>query len=181
MPHSIRSSPYKTKRGKPKTRRKFQDTKQLSITSLLDILTIMLVFLIKNVSMDAANVTTPENMTLPFTILNEKLIEDNDPLVIKMYPDQILMGKSNARIGSLDDLTDDGKYRRILAVLEHEAELIAARGTDNIPVMLIQADKTVKCFYISEMMRLAGEGGYQYVYFSSAENKAWLTEYAKGM
>jgi biopolymer transport protein ExbD len=141
----------------------------------------MLVFLIKNVSMDAANITTPENMTFPFSIQNEKLIEDADPLVIKMYPTQILMGKDNARIGSLEDLTDDAKYRTILAVLEHEAELISKRDMNTTPVMLIQADKSVTCSYISEMMRLAGEGGYQYVYFSSTENKAWLTEYAKGM
>lgn len=180
MPHSIRSSMYKTKRGKRKTRKKFEDAKQLSITSLLDILTIMLVFLIKNVSMDAAKVTVPENMKFPYTVKSEKLAENSDTVVIKMYPDQILIGKSNAKVGTLEDLLEDSKYQKILQVLENEAQVIASRATDNIPIMLIQADKSVKCYYISEMMRLAGESGYQYVYFSATENSAWLSEYAQG-
>ncbi len=180
MPHSIRSSMYKTQRGKPKTRKKFAESKKISIASLLDILTIMLVFLIKNVSMDSAKVTTPENMKFPFSIQSEKLEENSDTIVIKMYPTQILMGKNNAKVGSLDDLTDNTKYDLIRQVLEDEAKKIRSRTTDNIPIMLIQADKSVKCYYISEMMRLAGETNYQYVYFSATENQNWLNDYAKG-
>lgn len=180
MPHSIRQSPYKTQRGKRKTAKKFDDAKGLSITSLLDILTIVLVFLIKNVSMDAAKISVPENMKFPFSIESEKLTENSDPLIIKMYPDQLLMGKTNTRLGSLKDLVTGDKYDKILEVLKDEAGRIQRKPTDNTPIMLIQADKTVECYYISEMMSLAGNGGYQYVYFSALENSGWLTDYAKG-
>jgi biopolymer transport protein ExbD len=54
-----------------KVRRKFTDAAFLSITSLLDILTIILVFLVKNVSMEAQRMTVPENMSLPTTITNQ--------------------------------------------------------------------------------------------------------------
>ncbi|MDZ4120848.1 MAG: hypothetical protein U1C33_00395, partial [Candidatus Cloacimonadaceae bacterium] len=67
MPHSIRESKFKTSAGKRKTRKNFEEAKQLSITSLLDILTIILVFLIKNVSMEAAALSAPDDMRFPTT------------------------------------------------------------------------------------------------------------------
>jgi hypothetical protein len=75
-----------------RTRRKFDDAAGLSITSLLDVLTIILVFLIKNVSMEAQKVSIPDNMYFPTTITNEKLIENAGTMVVKMYPYQILVG-----------------------------------------------------------------------------------------
>jgi biopolymer transport protein ExbD len=57
----------KTNKGRRQVRRKVQDSKQLSITSLLDVLTIILVFLIKNVSMEAVKISELADMIYPTT------------------------------------------------------------------------------------------------------------------
>jgi len=182
MPHSIRSSKYKTSKGKRRTRKKVDDAKQLSITSLLDILTILLVFLIKNVSMDAQNLTTPEKMVFPSTINAEKLIKDGDPYILKVYPGEILMGKTNTVFGAPEELFDAEKVDKMTQLLTKEAKNIHDRKSDkNIPILLIQADKMVQCRYIGELMVLAGECGFQQVYFSSQEDKEWLNQYARGL
>ncbi|MDD2332742.1 MAG: hypothetical protein PHI68_08855, partial [Candidatus Cloacimonetes bacterium] len=63
--------------GGRKTVKKFDDAKGLSITSLLDILTIILVFLIKNASVEMEQTfTKPPDMKLPSTVISESLIDD---------------------------------------------------------------------------------------------------------
>ena len=50
--------------GKSLHRKKSPKTKDLNITSLIDILTILLIFIIKNVSMDASEKDVPKGMLL---------------------------------------------------------------------------------------------------------------------
>ena len=50
--------------GKFQSRKRGNKTKDLNITSLIDILTILLVFMIKNISMDSAQKNAPEGMIL---------------------------------------------------------------------------------------------------------------------
>jgi hypothetical protein len=51
----------------------------------LDVLTIILVFLIKNVSMEAVKVSELPDMTYPTTITVEKLAEKAEVTPVKMY------------------------------------------------------------------------------------------------
>ena len=158
-----------------RTRRKFDDAAGLSITSLLDVLTIILVFLIKNVSMEAQKVSIPDNMYFPTTITNEKLIENAGTMVVKMYPNQILVGTESIPFGTLEDiLTDEAKRQHIFDYLQLEANKIWERETDNKPCLLIQADEQIPCQYVSEMVKIGTQSSYQYIYFSTLNDPEWF-------
>ncbi len=152
---------YKMNRKQPKV-------KPLEITSLIDILTILLVFLIKNVSMDSTKIV-PQGMNLPTTISREKLIEGGEITVLKIYPDQILFGSSNFyNVGSPEDLINDEATRKnFLTLLKNEAKNITDLNDKSIPCILIQADNQIKCRYITELIRISGKASFANIYFSS--------------
>ena len=92
-------SRYKPRDRKPKT-------KELNITSLIDILTILLVFMVKNVSMDSTQKDVPDGMLLPSTVSKSELIENGKVVIIKLFAakqneagerieSKILVGKDN--------------------------------------------------------------------------------------
>jgi hypothetical protein len=69
-----------------RTRKIAAEIKPLSITSLLDVLTIVLAFMIKNVSMEAQKITIPERMVFPTTMSADQLEESMGTTVVKVYP-----------------------------------------------------------------------------------------------
>lgn len=169
-----------------KVRRKFFDTASLSITSLLDILTILLVFLIKNVSMEAQRLTIPENMTLPTTITNQELIENGLTVLVKMYPHQILIGTDNINAGTLLQLVEDADTRDVIFnYMKHEAariELLNQRkGTNYQPCLLIQADRQIPCQYITQLVKISAGASFANIYFSTLQDQNWLQASATGM
>ncbi len=157
-------------------RRKFDDAAGLSITSLLDVLTIILVFLIKNVSMEAQKVTIPANMKFPSTITNEQLIAQGSTMVVRMYPDQIYLGTESLSFGTLSEIMDNATKREaIFNYLGMEAQKIFDRPANNEPCLLIQADEQIPCQYISEMVKIGTQASFQYVYFSTLSDPSWFT------
>ena len=162
-----------------RVRRKFADAAALSITSLLDILTILLVFLLKNISMEAQRLTVPENMKLPTTITNQELIDNGLTVLVKVYHDRILIGTDNIHAGSLRQLTEDASTREIIFnYMQNEARQIALlnsqRGTDYQPCMLIQADKTIPCQYITQLIKIGAGASLSNIYFSTLQEQNWL-------
>ena len=158
-------------------RRKFEDIGGLSITSLLVILTIMLVFLIKNVSVDAQRVTVPENMVFPPTITNDELLDNGVTIVVKMYQDRILLGANNLNAGSLTDLVNNvPKRQMIFNYMKEEAIRIIDLDKDKTkfkPCLLIQADKEIPVQYVTELIKLSAGAYYENIYFSTLEED-WL-------
>ena len=69
--------------GKFQHRQRGNKTKDLNITSLIDILTILLVFMIKNISMDSTQKNSPEGMLLPTTITTNELVESGRAVYLK--------------------------------------------------------------------------------------------------
>ncbi len=172
--------------SKRKVRRKFETHVGLSITSLLDILTILLVFLIKNVSIEAQKVTSPDNMRLPTTITNQELLQSGLTVVVKMYPDRILVGIDNLPVGSLRQLVEDKNTREtIYNYLKHEASQIETRNkkdkTDFQPCLLIQADKQIVCQYITQMVKIGAGAAFANIYFSTLQNENWLKATAQSL
>jgi len=162
-----------------KVRRKFPDTAALSIVSLLDILTILLVFLIKNVSMEAQRLTAPENMSLPTTITNQELIDNGLTVLVKVFPDEILVGTDNLRAGSLQQLMNDSSIREIIYnYMKNEANQITLlntnRGTNYQPCLLIQADKQIPCQYITQIIKIGAGASFSNIYFSTLQDQNWL-------
>lgn len=162
-----------------RTRKKFPDEAALSITSLLDVLTIILVFLIKNVSMEAQKISVPENMALPTTITNQELIDNGLTVLVKVYPDRVMIGTDNLNAGSIQNLIEDQKTREIIFnFMRNEANQITdmnkKRGTNYQPCLLIQADKQISCQYITQLVKIGAGASFANIYFSTLQDPGWL-------
>ncbi|HPR16691.1 MAG TPA: biopolymer transporter ExbD [Candidatus Cloacimonadota bacterium] len=152
--------------GKSLHRKKSPKTKDLNITSLIDILTILLIFIIKNVSMDASEKDVPKGMLLPTTITKNALIESGQTIIIKIYPNEILYGKENVAVGSLEEFVGDQNIRSsLLRFMKLEADKIKENG--NTPCLLIQADKNLDCKYITEFIKFSAQASFANIYFST--------------
>jgi len=157
--------------GKFKERKKSR-AKELSITSLLDIMTILLVFMMKNVSMDVSQRNAPEGMILPSTISKDDLMKDSQLVYVKIFRDKILYGPDNMLVGSPQELlVDKGVQNILIDYLKKEAKYITK--SNNKPSLLIQADKEVECKYISGFIKLSTKAAFADIYFSTihSDNK----------
>ncbi len=160
---------------KNRKRRLKRETRSLNITSLLDIMTILLVFMIKNVSMDVSQRNAPEGMNLPLSVTKEELLKDSQIVSIKIYPDRVLYGSDNLKIGTPNELLTNKKLQNILVkFLKKEASAIKKNGGK--PGLLIQGDKRVKCKYITSIIKMSTRASFANVYFSTikADNKEQL-------
>jgi len=156
----------RTSGGKFKQRARGSKTKDLNITSLIDILTILLVFMIKNISMDSSQKNSPEGMLLPTTITTNQLIESGKAVILKIYPDRILYGSESIRVGSVQDFLNKPEIRNsLLRLLQMEAKSITAAHSK--PCLLIQADKDLPCRYITEFIKFSAQASFANIYFSA--------------
>ncbi len=157
---------WKSQSGKRLKKHKSSKVKDLNITSLIDILTILLVFIIKNVSMDVSEKNVPKGMLLPTTVTKNVLIESGQTILVKIYPDQILYGKENIPVGSLQDFIGDVNVRTtLLRFMKLEAEKI--KENDHLPCLLIQGDKNLDCKYITEFIKFSAQASFANIYFST--------------
>jgi len=163
-----------------RVRRKHEEVKGLSITSLLDVLTIILVFLIKNVSMEAVKVSELPDMKYPTTITVEKLVEKAEVTPVKMYLDRILIGNENLYFATPQELkADEAKRSNIQQYLKMEYNAIITDKTKE-PCLIVQADANLPCDYITEIVRLGTAIGYTNIYFATLEAPDWLKAYNPG-
>lgn len=94
----------------------------MSITSLLDELTIILVFLVKNISAEVVKISAEPNITYPHTITNDKLLEKAGTTPIKIFRIVLLLELKPLEYGSPADLlTDANKRQDLLTYLKMEA------------------------------------------------------------
>lgn len=160
------SATQKTPGGPKRSKRKKEIAKQLNITSLLDIMTILLVFMIKNVSMDVYQKDQPAGMLLPRSISKDELQERNQVLYVKIYPDRILYGSDNMKVGAPDELFSNQNMQNVLIeYLKKDAKYI--KKNNQKPSILIQADRQVQCKYITAFIKLSTRASIADVYFST--------------
>lgn len=158
-----------------RVRKKFDEMKGLSITSLLDALTIILVFLIKNVSMEAQKIAVPDNMKFPTTMYTDQLTETMGTTIVKMYPDRILIGQDNTYFGTPQELIADIKKREtIFEYLKIQSQLIEADETQSETCLLVQADESLETRYITAIVEVGTAAFYKNVYFSTLRDTEWL-------
>ncbi len=145
----------------------------LSITSLCDILTVLLLFFVKNISMEGQQFTQPSGMTFPMTISTEELIKDGHTVIIKVFPDKIYLGSENVLVGTTSNLLESSKTRETLyAYMKDLSKKIVDNKSDAIPCLLIQADENVDCQYITEIVYLSASSAFANIYFSTIKAKS---------
>jgi biopolymer transport protein ExbD len=164
------SSRSKGRGGAGKERKKSATVTKINITSLTDVMVVLVAFLIKGVSMDVQSVSVPQNMKFPTTMTSEKLAQDSDTVILKVYTDKILLGSDNIYVGSLDDLVTNEKTRKnILLFLTDQTAKIKQHNPKAIPVLMIQADDAVLCNYISEIVNVSVASHFNDIYFSTLQ------------
>ena len=152
--------------GKFQNRKRGNKTKDLNITSLIDILTILLVFMIKNISMDSTQKNSPEGMLLPTTITTNELVESGRAVYLKIYTDKILYGTESINVGTMEDFLGRTEIRNsLLKLLQMESKAITSLNSK--PCLLIQADKEVPCRYITEFIKFSAQASFANIYFST--------------
>lgn len=158
-----------------KTRSVKADIKPLSITSLLDVLTIILVFLIKNVSMEAQKLTVPDRMVFPTTMSAEQLEDNMGTTVVRVYPDRILVGLDNVYFGTPRQLlTDPQKRTDLFDYLKIQTDMIEKDPLKNQACLLVQADEIIPTEVITAIVEIGTQSYYKYVYFSTLKDTQWL-------
>jgi len=161
----------------PKPRRKLNPERNLSITSLLDVLTIILVFLIKNVSTEAVKVSAEAGINYPSTITNDEMLEQAGVTPIKIFPDRVVVGTDALDFGTPADLMNNAEKRtQISDYLKLEAkDIYSSESTE--ACLIVQADNSIPCAYITEVVRIGTNAGYTYIYFATLEDADWLKKY----
>lgn len=132
----------------------------LNLTSMIDMFTILLVFLLKSYSADGQLVTVSEQLTLPkaraekkvelkleIQVNNSVIVVDGDPLITV---DEELLGSGNSIPALVVRLRDHMEYSRL------------SRGTlteDDMKIN-IQGDVAVPAILIQRVMASCSEAGY---------------------
>lgn len=175
---NIRDRLRTSDKSRRKVRRKFDEVKGLSITSLLDVLTIILVFLIKNVSSEAVKVSQEAGIQYPSTISNDKLMEKAGTTPIKIFPDKVIVGTEGLAFGSPSDLLLNADKRALISdyLVREVKDITATEGLETC--LIVQADNSIPCDYVTEIVRIATAAGYSYIYFATLEDSDWLKKYS---
>lgn len=171
------SSNIRNKKSTRRIRNKAEDIRGLSITSLLDVLTILLVFLIKNVSMEAVKVSELPDMKYPTTITKEELMDNAMVTPVKLYTDRVLLGVNNSLLGTPQELIEDVNVRSTMKeFFETEFASIPEEKWDEA-CLVVQSDRNLPCGYITEIVRVGTSTGYPNIYFATIEEADWLQSY----
>lgn len=146
--------------GPRKARRTLPKAKELNITSLIDILTILLVFLLKNISMEVQKLELKEKMKLPESSLNEKelLAKYKGQLVtVQLFSDKIwydgITGITSMSVqypvtkGANNTVFFDPRF---LSALKDDQRIIEEQQL--VPALLIQADKKLPCEHVKNLL-----------------------------
>ena len=170
----------KTRRhkGRRVVRKKDELQKGLSITSLLDVLTIILVFIMKNVSMEAVKISELPDMRYPTTITTDALMENPMVTPVKLYTDRVELGIDNLFLGTPQDLIENVDTRSIMQkFFRNEWKAIPEDKWEDA-CLIVQADSNLPCGFITEIVRVGTNTGYQNIYFATLEDADWLRSYS---
>ena len=166
-----------SQKGTRQVRRKIEDVKSLSITSLLDVLTIILVFLIKNVSMDAVKINQLPDMKYPTTITTEKLMENAMVTPVKLYMDRVLLGIGNQYLGTPQEMVESADIRTVMQDFFSTEISVIPEDKLSDACLIVQADADLPCGYVTQIVSVGTSVGYGNIYFATLEEADWLQSY----
>lgn len=155
-------------RGRGRGHRKKLEISDLDITSLLDICTILLVFLIQTYDTSQVQISVPNEITLP----KSKTIDLNNQAVIvqvsatKIWVDrELILDTSNMPENFLDQ--DGRRVVPLFDALIKKKEMImqTAKVVQNANAfsgyLNLVVDKSIKYSYLKKLMYTAAQAGYK--------------------
>jgi biopolymer transport protein ExbD len=154
----------------------------LNITPLIDINANLLFFLMINASIQEDRLEAGKNVELPES--NSKTAEAGDLVSLVIALDHVSVNEIEVMKlnddGTLIDKDVDDKKRRVKPLYDDLTtrfqELVAAGaqpgkkgGTDELPVVLVQADRRLPYKTVSRLMRTCGQAGFTKFRFAAQE------------
>jgi len=136
---------------------------RLNITSMMDMFTIILIFLLKSYSVNTVNITPQENLRLPSSTSETR---PSEGLGIAVLKDRILLG-----------LSRDGKTIPVLSVAlkkELKKARFIAKNNKNYEfkgTIIVQADKSIPFKTLKKIMYTTGVAGYTDFRFAVVSNE----------
>ncbi|KMQ52681.1 Adventurous gliding motility protein S [Chitinispirillum alkaliphilum] len=149
---------------------------EFNITSLLDVLTILLVFLLQNYSAEGGLVTNADNLVLPnseskrrpeevslqLAVTDEMILLDNQPLI---PTDDVREIPKDEHAPMVQDL-----YERLKEVYAEEERMVALNSLDAVRgQIVIQVDKNIEFDVLFKVMFTCGSAGYNNMNFAVME------------
>jgi biopolymer transport protein ExbD len=148
-----------------KSSKKSRDyTMELHLTSMVDMMTILLVFLLKSYSVDQTNIIVSKDLKLPQStetrlidnilnvVVTTKEIMVDGTNVVNLYKRQI----TNSDLGP-DGVIIKPLLRRLIRTKKLQQESVKILSRDKV---ILQADKSLKYSLIKKVLYTAGEAGY---------------------
>lgn len=148
----------------------------LNITSLMDVLTIVLVFLLKNFESEgnlltmadnlklpnSASKVTPKEVMLTVVVDNEQILVDNTPVV----KTAAVAAQDSLRVGPMSDL--------LMEKRKEEKEAAMRRGEDASETgkVIVQIDKNIPYDIMYKVMATCGASGYGNIAFAVMQRLA---------
>ena len=145
-------------------RRKSDGTFTLQVTSMVDMFTIILVFLLKSYSTSAVQVTPADGLNLPMAQTHEKPVEG---LKVALSPKSVLV--EDQQVIDTAELSSKNKklaYKKLFEKLQQEANKTKALAKINNTVkfdgrIVFQVDKEVPYSMVKKVMASASLAGYR--------------------
>ncbi len=151
----------------------------LNITSMMDMFTIILVFLLKSFSADGSLLTNADNLVLPnseskkkpqevnlqLAVTNEMVLVDNQAIVPTEDVRKIPAEENDPIIGKLDE-----KLKACLALEEEMVRLGALNSVQG--KIVVQVDKNIDFDVLFKIMNTCGKVGYNNMNFAVMERES---------
>lgn len=157
-----------SRRTSTRLRRRKRSVFDIDITSLLDILTILLVFLIQSYNSSGVTINVPDGIVLPSSSseslntqgvniqvsANKIWVDDTEVLNTEVLPDQIY-DQGGRRIVPL--------YNELVKVKEtiKRSELLSPNANKFSGIANLVIDKTLKYSYVKKIMFTCAEAGFK--------------------
>ncbi|MCL2218580.1 MAG: biopolymer transporter ExbD [Chitinispirillia bacterium] len=156
--------------------RKKKHNASMNITSLMDVLTIMLLFLLKNYSADGSILTNADNLVLPNSESKKKPTEVN--LQIAVTQDMILL--DNQAVVPTEDARNISQEENdpIITKLEERLKVCLAQEEEMVRLgalnavqgrVIVQVDKNIDFDVLFKIMNTCGKSGYNNMNFAVME------------
>lgn len=144
-----------------------KETPEIEITSLLDILVILLFFLIKNYNASNLKLELPEKLDVPYSTSTEM---GNHAVIVKIDRDENIYINDDL-VGTTDIL--ETKFATTIATMREESRgrFIASQGektgksVDSSIIMNVVLDKELEYRLMDRLMQVAAQSGYEHFKF----------------
>lgn len=162
--------------GRRQPRRYGSGNAKLNITSMMDVLTIVLVFLLKNFESEGNLLTQADNLKLPYSVSkktvkeiaitvvvdNEQVLVDNTPV----FPTDSVRAQDSLLVAPMMDMLKEKR--------EEEKKVAMASGDDEATTgtVIVQLDKNIPYDVMYKVMATCGFSGYGNIAFAVVQKNA---------